>query len=468
MVKTLKNRNAKEDGTIIIEGILFLSMFLFLFMMFYSTIKICLIEAKVNHALCGAAKEISQYSYLYAFTGAKGAAETVEKEVADKKQELKDNVVSNIDSVINGIDSLKNHGSEIHDTISSEESLGDKVNALKQTYDSSKGEVQEMTNSATKLFDYFKSNLGSFDDMKKFGLEMIKIIASDGFELIKNWLGQVLAESMCSKYFCTAYDQNLYNDLKIDYSKTRLFPSESDEIILVAEYKVRIIPLIPVKLEYTISQQVITTGWLYGDRNNKSAMQGIGSEDSGKKSVEEKQEALALSNSIWVESQDAQERAKYMRHLAIKKYEEDGYYLIKGNSNQNMYNPDTNEILYIGSSDPLYGCSSMDDLDESAVEKNMLRMIGNVNATEASTLSYKKVDEKGNTHTESSNLYEKGTVNKTIVLVVPDDDGLAEKMQEIWDNIPDEKRNGVVIDIQPGYGKHFADTPQQESGLEEN
>ena len=64
MSKTLETRKY-EKGNITIEATIALTTFLFMFIMIYSLITICRAQAKIQVALDGTAKEISQYTYLY-------------------------------------------------------------------------------------------------------------------------------------------------------------------------------------------------------------------------------------------------------------------------------------------------------------------------------------------------------------------------------------------------------------------
>ena len=59
----------KERGSVTIEAIISLSAFMFAIVTMMTIVNICIVQAKIAYAINTTAKEISQYSYLYALTG---------------------------------------------------------------------------------------------------------------------------------------------------------------------------------------------------------------------------------------------------------------------------------------------------------------------------------------------------------------------------------------------------------------
>ena len=55
----------EQKGYITIEATIVLSIYIFAFMMIFSLIHICRAQMKISVAINNAAKEISEYSYLY-------------------------------------------------------------------------------------------------------------------------------------------------------------------------------------------------------------------------------------------------------------------------------------------------------------------------------------------------------------------------------------------------------------------
>ena len=58
-----------ENGVIIVEASIIVPLFIFFVITFLSLIDICMLQMRINIALNTAAKDISQYSYLYMMTG---------------------------------------------------------------------------------------------------------------------------------------------------------------------------------------------------------------------------------------------------------------------------------------------------------------------------------------------------------------------------------------------------------------
>ena len=58
-------RKENENGAIVVEATISLSVFIFVIFTILSIVNICYIQAKMSTALDTAAREISQYSYLY-------------------------------------------------------------------------------------------------------------------------------------------------------------------------------------------------------------------------------------------------------------------------------------------------------------------------------------------------------------------------------------------------------------------
>lgn len=60
-----EHKSENERGAIIVEATISLTAFIFAILIFLSVIDICYVQAKIGIALNSAAKELSQYAYLY-------------------------------------------------------------------------------------------------------------------------------------------------------------------------------------------------------------------------------------------------------------------------------------------------------------------------------------------------------------------------------------------------------------------
>lgn len=59
----------EENGAIVVEATISLSVFMFAIVTILTIINICLVQARIGVAINLAAKDISQYTYIYALTG---------------------------------------------------------------------------------------------------------------------------------------------------------------------------------------------------------------------------------------------------------------------------------------------------------------------------------------------------------------------------------------------------------------
>lgn len=431
----------KENGAIVVEASILLPIFIFIFLTFFSVVKICVIEAKVQNALTNAAKQISSYSYVYSFTGAKGVMDNLNNDTQAAKKDIKENVVDNIVQFSSGVDNVISSGKESFDEIqaSGMDDLKSTANSLKEFAGDVQANKAQIENSAKKIFNYFKQ----FKDPKKikeFLFSVVKMFASDGAEILKSMLGGILAEKLCVMACTDDSDREFFEN--IDYSKSQLFPGTSNEIILVAEYSVRIAPYIPVDLKYTISQKAVTRGWLDGD-GGQIQRNGI------------KITALPVKQKNKTYDQSIYDRSREIIGNKKKEFADKGYYEVNGKNNI-MYKYETNEYAVIASSDPMYGKEYGEELNRDEVEEMLLRNVATANEVN-SHIKYKKKD-GNNTVIKDFYPYERGKevpLQKTIYLTVSEDDGVEDFVNEVWNSIPDDKKDGVKLVVKGEYGSHY-------------
>ena len=436
----MHNRN-NENGAIVVEASILLPLFIFVFLTFFSVIKICMIEVKVQNALTNAAKQISSYSYVYSFTGLKGKMDELYNDAKGTKDDIKENVIDNIVQFSSGVDGVISSGKETFDEIQSSgfDDIKGTGKSLKEFAKDTETYGEQIKNSGKALFNYFKQ----FKDpkrIKEFLFSVVKMLASDGAEVLKNMLGGILAERLCCMECTNEADREFFEG--IDYSKSQLFPGTSNEIILVAEYSVRIAPYLPVDLKYTISQKAVTRGWMDGD-GGQIQRNGI------------QIKALPIKQKNEVYDQSIYDRSHTIIKNKKKEYSEKGYYEVNGKSNI-MYNYESNEYMVIASSDPMYGKKPGEEMSRKDVEETLLRTIATADEVN-SHIKYKKKD-GNNTVIKDFYPYERGKevpLKKTIYLTVPQDEGVDTFVKEVWDSIPDSKKNGVEIVIKPEYGSHY-------------
>ena len=82
----------KEKGAIVVEATIALTAFIFAIFTILSIVNICFIQAKMAVALNTAAKEISQYSYLYFAMNVDDLEARLNEGTGDAKQLAKDTI----------------------------------------------------------------------------------------------------------------------------------------------------------------------------------------------------------------------------------------------------------------------------------------------------------------------------------------------------------------------------------------
>ncbi len=228
-LRKLKN----ESGSVTVEATISLSAFMFAIVTLLTIINICIVQARISYAINTTAKEISQYSYLYALTGLN--ASQSELESAGKEDTLPlDNVFNDINAMYNEIENLGSTG------LSTESNIDD----ISAKWDSISGSLENMKDEKSKL------------------------------------IMEPLAKAMCKKHLVSTKEGDVDAYLKslgvrpdatgsyykgIDYNGSTLFPNGSNEIKICVSYDVKVIALLPIDFSFHFEQTAITNGWLAGE-----------------------------------------------------------------------------------------------------------------------------------------------------------------------------------------------------------
>ena len=137
--------------------------------------------------------------------------------------------------------------------------------------------------------------------------------------------------------------------------------------------------------------------------------------------------------------------------MGIMQLEGEGYSKTSGLSNVQLYNKDINEFAMISSMNPLWSSTdeviTAETMDVEAVKESVERLCGSMKkTTNGLSKITTKVEKDGiaekieNDCTEASN---------KIVLVIPEDPGLKEKMEKI---IEEADTMGVTIELVANHG----------------
>lgn len=455
----------KNQGVITVEATLTLTAFMFFFMMLYDLLTVCITQAKVAEALNNTAKEFSQYSYIIGVTGLDKSVGQLQENANTKKEDV-NNTISNIASLY---EATQNVGKDMKGAVANTDTsdLSSIAASVQTMYDS----VKSNADQSKEQIDNLKETVSSIaEDPKKFIFGIGQLIMSEGLEIFKSQLiVDPLARGMMKKHLMTSKGQS-NEDLEqilqgmrivpgsrfgktsyingIDFSHSTLFPYGSDEITIVAEYKIKIIPLLPVNLEYSVKQKASTKGWLHGDGQVLKV-----DESSGKSTVKDESTPTQYTNtdSVW-NGTDPTEINKLIRNMGISDYKTQGYENLSGSTYAQLYNSETNTFVMISSSNPLYGEVNLETLKSEETKKYIKNQIekltsGIVSSCEnQSKVTIKRIGDGG---TEKVT-YDSGK-NKSYILdlVIPQDEGVKELYEEI---IKDCKTHGVTVKLTSSYG----------------
>ena len=455
----------KNQGVITVEATLTLTAFMFFFMMLYDLLTVCITQAKVAEALNNTAKEFSQYSYIIGVTGLDKSVGQLQENANTKKEDV-NNTISNIASLY---EATQNVGKDMKGAVANTDTsdLSSIAASVQTMYDS----VKSNADQSKEQIDNLKETVSTIaEDPKKFIFGIGQLIMSEGLEIFKSQLiVDPLARGMMKKHLMTSKGQS-NEDLEqilqgmrivpgsrfgktsyingIDFSHSTLFPYGSDEITIVAEYKIKIIPLLPVNLEYSVKQKTSTKGWLNGDGQVLKV-----DESSGKSTVKDESTPTQYTNtdSVW-NGTDPTEINKLIRNMGISDYKTQGYENLSGSTYAQLYNSETNTFVMISSSNPLYGEVNLETLKSEETKKYIKNQIekltsGIVSSCEnQSKVTIKRIGDGG---TEKVT-YDSGK-NKSYILdlVIPQDEGVKELYEEI---IKDCKTHGVTVKLTSSYG----------------
>ena len=436
----------KNQGVITVEATLTLTAFMFFFMMLYDLLTVCITQAKVAEALNNTAKEFSQYSYIIGVTGLDKSVGQLQENANTKKEDV-NNTISNIASLY---EATQNVGKDMKGAVANTDTsdLSSIAASVQTMYDS----VKSNADQSKEQIDNLKETVSTIaEDPKKFIFGIGQLIMSEGLEIFKSQLiVDPLARGMMKKHLMTSKGQS-NEDLEqilqgmrivpgsrfgktsyingIDFSHSTLFPYGSDEITIVAEYKIKIIPLLPVNLEYSVKQKASTKGWLHGDGQVLKV-----DESSGKSTVKDESTPTQYTNtdSVW-NGTDPTEINKLIRNMGISDYKTQGYENLSGSTYAQLYNSETNTFVMISSSNPLYGEVNLETLKSEETKKYIKNQIekltsGIVSSCEnQSKVTIKRIGDGG---TEKVT-YDSGK-NKSYILdlVIPQDEGVKELYED--------------------------------------
>ena len=447
MRKLLKKLKSVK-GAVTIEATISLTTFLFLFMTIYSLVTICRTQAIVQVAINSAAKELSQYSYLYSLTGLMEAEKAVADGAAGTRADVNE-VAGNVSDVFNGIQSIGSSASNIED-----------IEDLPAEWQNISGTLQGIGDSADAVKQKVTDMIG--DDPTRLMFGMAKLMASEGMETIKSYAGEAIIRCMVQKNLKRSKDDNAENFCRamgiqpgmycmqqsyfngIDFSHSQLLPYGSTEIIVVANYKMKLMQLLPIDIELHFTQTAVTTAWTQGD---------VDIPDSPKAIVGNRGE------SIW-NSGSSSERERLIRNMGVTDLKSDGFYSVSGNNYIHGYCSDPQTLAVVRSYNPLQDYESVDSINMVDLVERLTKISSQVESSTDNihSVRIKKPDANGNLKTEEVNC--DGEMILKVVLVIPEDPGLKAKFEEALKSVDTD----VEFEFLPGYGTVFKQEKKDELG----
>ncbi len=238
-----KKTGKQEEGAVVIEATLSLTAFMFLIIIILSIVNICILQQKIGLALNMSAKEIAQYAYIYSMSGVNGIQ-------ADNYEGAKE-AREDIETVVTGISDM--HGSLMALT-GGNASLGD-------TYQKISGTAEEIGDT---ISDAAQSG-------HMWVISFLRLVGNEAAEAGKGQICGSIAKGLVQKnlvnYDGVSADEFLrWHGITegidgIHFSDSVFMRNGSSDIILVADYEVRVLALLDHDITLHFRQAAFTRAW---------------------------------------------------------------------------------------------------------------------------------------------------------------------------------------------------------------
>ncbi len=238
----------RERGSITIEAIISLSFFIFMIISLLSVINVCLIQARMSFAINSTAREISEYSYLYSLV-----------RPGEKRAGSSKNITSEVLNVFEAIQSIAGgKGLDIN--------TGDIGKAWDDIIKGGTGveAAENIASNPVKML-FGLARLASAGDIDLAASS--RIAAPIVTAMIKKHLiderGGSPESFLRSMHVLPSADSYMSG---LNFRSSLLFPEGTDYIVVNVLYKVKLIPLLPLNINFDFNQTAVTRGWMQGDR----------------------------------------------------------------------------------------------------------------------------------------------------------------------------------------------------------
>ncbi len=402
-------RKSGERGAIVAEATISLTAYIFLIFTILSVVDICYIQSKIAASLDGAAKEISQYSYLYFKFGVDEYEKDLHNTTGDSRH-LADQTVEGIGTFM----------TSLQGTAAGLESAD-----FDQMYENIKTGGQTVQSLVTSYGDAIAN------DPKAFIIGMGKLAGEELKEEAKRLLAQVMAKALMKKNLVTSANDNADSFLRrnrvvngmegLDFKYSALMPYGSNDIILVVTYDVQVVRLLNIDYTFTFRQCAKTKAWGNGISQVK--------QDNN----------ISQSASIW--NAAPTERGKKIVEKESQKlqYTTDAAG-IHGYSNQGG----ANEFIRIFSMDTTAASYQTEQGIRNLLNSNFNELYNGVGSLD-NEITVR--DQAGNTSTAEV----KEPKTYKMILVVPDHGDMA-LVQRAVTQFKNSRADAVEVEIRTGYG----------------
>ena len=408
----------KQRGAIVVEATISLSIFIFAIFTILNIVNMCFVQAKIAVSLNTAAKEISQYSYLYYALGINNLESEFHQGTADSR--------AIADETVDGIGVFMDSFSDIKDGAST----GD--------FDKMFDAAETGMNTADSITTMYGDAIS--EDPKGFILGMAKMATDELGQEAKKLLGQTMAKAFMKKNLMSGPNDDPDAFLRrhdvvggmsgLDFNYTTLMAyGNSQDIQLVVTYEIRMLQILNIDFNFKIRQCSKTVAWGNGVSIMKKTEGDAGGSEQGSKPAK----------NLWANDNQLQ-RGKDLIAAEKEKYSYTGDRYFDAYSNA----LGSNEFVTIFSMDTASDSYETADDIKNKINAEYQNMYGGVEKMGEEILM---TNSKGQQETVKS---DPATRTYKVVIVVPDDADLsvvAEAVRSFKESHP-----GVEVKISQGYG----------------
>lgn len=291
-------REKNEQGAIVVEATIALSAFMFIIVTLLSIVNICFAQAKIGVAINTAAKEISQYSYLYGLTGLNQKQARLYAGGQDAKARM--------DNTLEGVNELYNAAAGLG-SIAKQDAYN-----VQDAYD-----AFDLIESGAAGAGTIQTEMEKIaEDPKAFILGFGKLFANGAIEEGKSRLvAAPLAKVMSKKNLVNSSDSGYSSSdcnsfLKslgvvpkngsyidgLDFTDSVIFLNGTDEIKIVVNYEIKVIDFFNLEYKMPFTQCATTRAWFTGVSTANDAPGGEGEDKEDDRENEEKTLTDELAN----------------------------------------------------------------------------------------------------------------------------------------------------------------------------